>query len=76
MGDGPMQAMRDNQVQSVAGFDIDIGARYRFKLAGHDATFRLHMTEVTGSFRREVAADDAWQTSYPRSIVAFVTLNI
>ena len=75
-GDGPMQATRDNLVQSVGGMDIDIGARYRFRLAGHDATFRLQMTEVTNSFRWEVAADGAWQTSNPRSIVAFVTMNI
>ena len=75
-GDGPMQATRDNLVQSVGGVDIDIGARYRFKLAGHDATFRLQMTEVTNSFRWDVAADGAWQTNNPRSIVAFVTMNI
>ena len=75
-GDGPMQATRDNLVQSVSGVDIDIGARYRFRLAGRDATFRLQMTEVTNSFRWVVAADGAWETSNPRSIVAFVTMNI
>jgi iron complex outermembrane receptor protein len=75
-GEGPSQATRDNLVQSVALLNVDIGGRYRFKLKGHDATVRVQMTEVSNSFRWEIAGDGAWQASRPRSLVAFLTVNI
>jgi iron complex outermembrane receptor protein len=74
--EGPAQATRDNLVQSVALLNVDIGGRYRFKLKGHDATVRVQLTEVSNSFRWEIAGDGAWQTSRPRTVVAFLTVNI
>jgi iron complex outermembrane receptor protein len=75
-GEGPSEATRDNLVQAVAGVNIDVGARYRFKIKGHDATMRVQVTELTNNFRWEVAGDGAWQTSRPRSVVALLTVNI
>jgi len=74
-GDGPMQATRDNLVQSAGGVDIDLGARYRFKLGKNDATFRLQVAKLTNSFRWDVAGDGSWQTNDPRSVVIFLTVN-
>ena len=75
-GEGPSQATRDNLVQATGGIDVDIGARYRFKMGRQDATLRLIMTEVTNSHRWTVAGDGAWQTNFPRAVTAQVTVNI
>ena len=75
-GEGRSQATRDNLVQAPGGIDIDIGARYRFKMGKQDATLRLLMTEVTNSHRWTVAGDGAWQTNFPRAVTAQVTVNI
>lgn len=39
---------RDNLVAIPARTLIDLGGRYRFKLAAHDATLRLRITNLTG----------------------------
>ena len=75
-GEGPSQATRDNLVQSTGGIDVDIGARYRFRIGEQDSTLRLIMTRVTNSHRWNVAGDGAWQTNVPRAVTAQVTVNI
>jgi iron complex outermembrane receptor protein len=75
-GEGPAQATRDNVAQSTGGIEIDIGARYRFKIGQQDATLRLIMTEVTNSHRWNVAGDGAWVPNFPRAVTAQVTVNI
>lgn len=74
--EGPSQATRDNLVQATGGVDIDIGARYRFKVGKQDATFRLILTKITNSHRWIVAGDGAWRTNNPRAVTATVTVNI
>ncbi|WP_188945595.1 hypothetical protein [Polymorphobacter multimanifer] len=75
-GNSPQQATRDNLVTSVAGVDIDLGMRYRFKVGENAAVFRLAVNDLTNAYRWTVAGDGAWAPNTPRSVLAFVTVDI
>ncbi len=75
-GNGPQEATRDNLIRGVAGVDVNIGTRYRFKLRQNAAVFRLQITDLTNNFRWQVAGDGAWSPNNPRSVVAFLTVDI
>jgi iron complex outermembrane receptor protein len=75
-GNSPQQATRDNLVQGIAGVDIDIGLRYRFKISDNAAVFRVAINDLTNTYRWEVAGDGAWAPNNPRSVLAFLTVDI
>jgi iron complex outermembrane receptor protein len=75
-GNGAQAATRDNFTESVAGLDIDLGLRYRFKVGDNAAVFRLAVNDLTNAYRWTVAGDGAWAPNQPRSVLAFVTVDI
>ncbi len=75
-GNTPKQATRDNLVQSRAAFDVNLGTRYRFKMGKNDATLRGQVANIFNSFRWNVVGDGAWRPNNPRSVLAFVTVDI
>lgn len=75
-GNGPQAATRDNFTQSVAGIDIDLGLRYRFKVGDNAAVVRLSVNDLTNAYRWTVAGDGAWAPNQPRSVLAFLTVDI
>lgn len=75
-GNSPQEATRDNLVRGVAGIDIDIGLRYRFNISKNAAVFRLAINDLTNTYRWEVAGDGSWSPNTPRSVLAFITVDI
>lgn len=75
-GNSPQQATRDNLVKAIAGVDIDVGMRYRFKLSKNAAVIRIAINDLTNTFRWQVAGDGAWSPNTPRSVLAFLTVDI
>lgn len=75
-GNSPQQATRDNLVRGPAGVDIDIGLRYRFNISNNAAVIRIAVNDLTNTFRWQVAGDGAWSPNTPRSVLAFLTVDI
>lgn len=75
-GNSPQQATRDNLVAGISGVDIDIGLRYRFKISKNAAVFRLAINDLSNTYRWQVAGDAAWSPNTPRSVLAFITVDI
>lgn len=75
-GNSPQQATRDNLVSGVAGIDMNIGLRYRFKISNNASVIRIAVNDLTNTFRWQVAGDGAWSPNNPRSVLAFLTVDI
>jgi iron complex outermembrane receptor protein len=75
-GNGPAEATRDNFGRGPSALDIDIGMRYRFNLGQNAAMFRVQLVNVSNVYRWQVAGDAAWNFNEPRSVVAFLTVDI
>lgn len=68
-------ATRDNLVSIPARTLIDLGARYRFTLAGKAATFRIRMTNVTGEEGFELQGAGAYDIIAGRLVNAYLAVD-
>lgn len=75
-GNSAQQATRDNLVQGIAGLDVTAGMRYRFKISENAAVIRVAVNNLSNTYRWEVVGDGAWAPNNPRSVIAFLTVDI
>lgn len=72
----PVIATRDNLVRIPARTLVDLGARYRFKLGGNDATLRLQVNNVGDVQGFDLRGAGAYDIIAGRVAAAYVTVDL
>lgn len=72
---GPIAATRDNRVSIPSRTLVDLGLRYRFRLSGNDATFRLQVANVGNEAGFDLRGAGAYDIIPGRVASAYVTLD-
>jgi len=68
-------ATRDNRVSIPGRTLVDLGARYRFKLSGRDATFRAQLTNVGNVYGYDLRGAGAYDPIQQRQASAYLTID-
>jgi iron complex outermembrane receptor protein len=72
---GRIPATTDNQIIIGARPQMDVGGRYHFKLASHDATFRLQVINVFNRLGYAVAAPGVYSQVSSRYATGFLAID-
>lgn len=72
---GPLVATRDNLVSIPARTLVDLGARYRFKLSGRDATVRAQINNVGNVHGFDLRGAGAYDIIAGRVASAYLTVD-
>ena len=67
---------RGNTVFTPSATSFDLGVRYRFKVGPVAAQFRGGVINITNSYDWKVAGADAYEMTPPRSIQAYLTVDL
>lgn len=72
---GKRPASRDNKVLLAPYTIVDIGARYRFRMAGAPSSFRLQMSNVGNVFAWNVVGSNSYAIMDKRRIIALLAAD-
>lgn len=73
---GPRHIRRDSSFELPERITFDIGARYRFKLTGHQAELRAQITNVTDEFNWSVDGGESIYYEPSRSMRLYLTVDL
>lgn len=71
----PAASTTDNLVKIPAKWRWDVGGHYHFKLARHDATFRLQLFNITGKTGWGIAGSGIYNTLPGRSLQGYLAVD-
>lgn len=72
---GDVPATRDNRVSIPGRTLVDLGARYRFRLGGRDATFRAQVSNVGNVYGYDLRGAGAYDPIQQRQASAYLTVD-
>ena len=72
----PAAATTDNLVYIPGKWRWDVGSHYHFKLASHDATFRIQVFNITGKTGYSIAGSGVYGENPGRFVQGYLALDI
>ena len=76
LNNGERIASASNLLKTPARTLVDLGGRYRFKIDTTPATFRIQMTNLSGTNGWNVSASGGLQPILPRRIAASLAVDL